>query len=122
MKIPTGRRRLAWALGIALACGLAPAAALAQPALADLLANVTAASSAAQRSDQEAVPGQALVLYRASDSQVSLLDDSASADELAGAGFAVAQTWDFSTVCVSSSSFEQKGLRWESWTKSILCD
>ncbi len=98
MKIPTGRRRLAWALGIALACGLAPAAALAQPALADLLANVTAASSAAQRSDQEAVPGQALVLYRASDSQVSLLDDSASADELAGAGFAVAQTWDFSTV------------------------
>lgn len=24
--------------------------------------------------------------------------------------------------CVLSTRFEQKGLRWESWTKSILCD
>ncbi len=100
MKLPRiGRRALRWGLGLALACGLAaPASALAEPALTNLPIDTAMRPAGAERAAQAAVPGQALVLYRASDSASVRLLDSSSADELADAGFGVAQEWDFSAV------------------------
>lgn len=95
---PLGCRALRCALGAVLACGLVPSVALAVPAASDLMAAMTRTTSDDGEDAQAAVPGQALVLYRASDAASVRLLDSANADELAGAGFEVAQEWDFSAV------------------------
>ena len=95
---PLGRRALRCALGAVLACGLVPSAALAVPAASDLMAAMTRTASDEGEDAQAAVPGQAIVLYRASDAASVRLLDSANADEFASAGFEVAQEWDFSAV------------------------
>lgn len=93
-----GHRALRWGLGIALACSLVPAATLAQPLLSEAIAGATARSADTEQPTQTAVPGQALVLYHASDRASVDTLDSSNADELAGAGFGVVQEWDFSAV------------------------
>ncbi|HJG31821.1 MAG TPA: S8 family serine peptidase [Collinsella ihuae] len=100
MKLPSyGRRTLRYALGLALACGLTPAAAYALPTIpVNPLSALTEPSSTDAQDEQTAVPGQALVLYRASDTASVSLLDSAAADEFASAGVTIAQTWDFSAV------------------------
>lgn len=100
MKLPSyGRRTLRYVLGLALACGLAPAAAYALPTIpVNPPSALTEPSSTDAQDEQAAIPGQALVLYRASDAASVGPLDSAAADEFASAGVTIAQTWDFSAV------------------------
>lgn len=92
-----GRRALGCALGVALAFGSVPVA-LAQPEPSDLPAFAAETLAANEPSEQTAVPGQALVLYRASGADSVRTLDSSNVDALADAGLEVAQEWDFSAV------------------------
>ena len=88
------RRALRCALAVVLACGLAPSAAFAQPSEA----TPDAAVAPAQGGEPAAVPGQALVLYRASSEAGARSADAPDAAALSEAGFGIAQEWDVSTV------------------------
>ncbi len=63
---PYGKRTFQCALAVVLACGLAPAAGYAQPTIEDAAAFGGSASSDSNSSSLEAVPGEAIVLYRTS--------------------------------------------------------
>ncbi len=93
------RRALRCALAVVLACGLAPSAAFAQPSEATPDAAVAPAQGGEPAADEPAaVPGQALVLYRASSEAGARSADAPDAAALSEAGFGIAQEWDVSTV------------------------